>query len=44
MNGCGFEISSWKGNIIKGLLKNDPYHIPSLHGGQLFDVKQEESI
>ena len=36
------EISSWKGNVIKGLLKNEPFHIPSLHGGQLVEVKQEK--
>ena len=36
------EIITWKGNKIKGLLKNEPYYIPSLHGGQIVEVKQDE--
>jgi uncharacterized protein YegJ (DUF2314 family) len=36
------EITAWKGNKIKGLLKNEPSNIPSLHGGQLVEVKQED--
>jgi uncharacterized protein YegJ (DUF2314 family) len=36
------EISSWQGAKIKGLLKNEPYRIPSLHAGQIVEVKQED--
>lgn len=36
------EITVWQGNTIKGLLKNEPYRIPSLHGGQIVQVKQED--
>ena len=32
------EVTSWKGDKIKGLLKNEPYKIPKLHGGQIVDV------
>ena len=36
------EITAWDGNSIKGLLKNEPFHIPSLHGGQIVEVNQED--
>jgi len=34
------EVTSWKGDKIGGLLKNEPFHIPSLHGGQIVDVSE----
>ncbi len=36
------EITAWKGDAIKGLLKNEPFNIPSLHAGQIVDVRQED--
>lgn len=36
------EVSAWEGDNIKGLLKNEPFNIPSLHGGQIVKVKQED--
>jgi uncharacterized protein YegJ (DUF2314 family) len=36
------EITDWQGEKIKGLLKNEPYYIPSLHGGQIVEVDQED--
>lgn len=36
------EVSKWHGNAIEGLLKNEPYYIPSLHGGQIVKVKQQD--
>jgi uncharacterized protein YegJ (DUF2314 family) len=36
------EIIEWKGDRIKGLLKNEPFNIPSLHGGQVVEVKQQD--
>jgi len=36
------EITSWKGNRIKGLLKNEPFDIPSLHSGQIVKVNQQD--
>jgi hypothetical protein len=38
------EITSWKGNKIRGLLRNEPYKIPKLHGGQAVDVLEEDSF
>jgi len=35
------EITAWKGSMIKGLLKNEPFNIPDLHGGQIVEVNQE---
>jgi uncharacterized protein YegJ (DUF2314 family) len=32
------EVVSWDGDAISGLLKNEPFYIPSLHGGQTVDV------
>ena len=34
------EISSWNGDKIKGLLKNEPVNIPTLHGGQMVEVSE----
>ena len=36
------EVTEWKGNNIKGLLDNEPFYVPSLHGGQMVEVKQED--
>jgi uncharacterized protein YegJ (DUF2314 family) len=36
------EIIEWQGNSIKGLLKNEPFNVPSLHGGQIVEVSQED--
>ena len=34
------EVISWDGDKIKGLLKNEPFSIPTLHGGQTVEVSQ----
>ncbi len=34
------EVTSWEGDAISGLLKNEPAHIPGLHGGQMVKVSQ----
>jgi uncharacterized protein YegJ (DUF2314 family) len=34
------EITAWKGSAIKGLLKNEPFNIPTLHGGQIVEVNE----
>ncbi|HEY6094852.1 MAG TPA: DUF2314 domain-containing protein [Gallionellaceae bacterium] len=36
------EITAWDGDKIKGLLKNEPFQIPSLHGGQIVEVSQQD--
>jgi len=36
------EVTAWDGNAISGLLKNEPFNIPTLHGGQMVKVSQEE--
>jgi uncharacterized protein YegJ (DUF2314 family) len=36
------EITAWEGPKIKGLLKNEPFDIPQLHGGQEVTVSQKE--
>jgi len=36
------EVTSWKGNKIKGLLENDPAEVPNLHAGQVVEVRQED--
>lgn len=36
------EITSWDGDSIKGLLKNDPFNIPDLEAGQIVEVSQAE--
>ena len=35
------EVVSWEGTKIKGVLKNEPYNIPDLHGGQIVEVSQD---
>jgi uncharacterized protein YegJ (DUF2314 family) len=34
------EVSSWNGNKIEGLLRNEPVNIPTLHGGQMVQVSE----
>jgi uncharacterized protein YegJ (DUF2314 family) len=34
------EVTSWKGDKIKGLLRNEPYGVPNLHSGQTVGVSQ----
>jgi uncharacterized protein YegJ (DUF2314 family) len=36
------QVTIWKGDKIEGLLLNEPYHIPDLHGGQTVKVRQED--
>ena len=36
------EVLSWQGNNIRGILKNEPYHIPNLKGGSEVLVKQNK--
>ncbi len=36
------EIATWKGDDITGMLKNEPYYIPTLHGGQTVNVSQKD--
>lgn len=36
------EITAWHEDKIKGLLKNEPYNIPSLHGGQIVEINQQD--
>ncbi len=36
------EITSWKANQIKGLLRNEPFNVPGLHSGQMVNVQEEE--
>ena len=36
------EISSWNGDKITGLLKNEPFNIPSLHAGQMVEVSEAQ--
>lgn len=34
------EVTDWRGDSIRGLLKNEPFNVPSLHGGQMVTVSQ----
>jgi uncharacterized protein YegJ (DUF2314 family) len=34
------EVISWTGDKISGLLKNEPFNIPTLHGGQMVEVSE----
>jgi hypothetical protein len=34
------EVTSWNGEKIRGLLKNEPFNIPDLHGGQVVEVSE----
>lgn len=34
------QVTKWKDDRIEGLLKNEPYHIPTLHSGQEVTVSE----
>jgi len=34
------EVNSWKGNLIRGTLENQPFNVPDLHAGQVVEVWQ----
>lgn len=34
------EVARWNGDVIEGLLKNEPVDVPSLHAGQMVKVSQ----
>jgi hypothetical protein len=34
------EVISWKGDKISGLLKNEPFYIPTLHARQVVEVSE----
>lgn len=34
------EVASWQGDVIRGLLKNEPVNVPSLKAGQMVTVSQ----
>lgn len=36
------EITAWQGNKIKGLLRNQPFNIPSLYSGKIVEINQED--
>ncbi len=36
------EITEWKENAIRGVLSNEPFYIPTLHAGQVVEIKQED--
>ncbi len=36
------EVTSWKGEEIKGTLENDPFNVPSLHAGQIVEVREKD--
>jgi uncharacterized protein YegJ (DUF2314 family) len=36
------QVTSWRGNRIKGILNNEPDHVQDLHLGQKVEVRQEE--
>jgi len=36
------EVLKWDGDNIGGMLKNEPFDIPTLHGGQMVSVKQQD--
>lgn len=38
------EISKWKGNDLEGVLKNQPFHVPSLKSGQLVKIQLDEAF
>lgn len=36
------EVVRWKGDTIEGVLKNEPFNIPSLHAGQMLTLDQAD--
>jgi hypothetical protein len=35
-------VTAWKGDAISGLLRNEPFHIPDLHAGQIVEVSESK--
>jgi len=38
------EVTSWKGNLIRGTLESEPASVPDLHGGQVIEVWQGDVV
>lgn len=36
------EITGWQQGVIKGSLQNDPFEIPTLHAGQIVEVREDD--
>ncbi|WP_051278902.1 DUF2314 domain-containing protein [Chitinilyticum aquatile] len=36
------EVTSWQGKTIKGVLNNEPVHVPELQSGQMVTIRQDE--
>ncbi len=36
------EVIAWKGDEIRGLLRNEPFDIPDLHAGQVVAVREQD--
>jgi len=36
------EITEWKGNAIRGVLRNEPFDVPDLKAGQIVRVREED--
>ena len=36
------EVTEWSGNNIRGVLNNEPFYVPSLHSGQIVEIRQED--
>lgn len=36
------EIAGWQQGVIKGSLQNDPFEIPTLHAGQIVEVREDD--
>jgi uncharacterized protein YegJ (DUF2314 family) len=36
------KVIEWKGDRIKGVLANEPFHVPSQHGGRKVEVREKE--
>lgn len=36
------EVTAWERANLRGLLMNEPFHIPDLHAGQTVEVRQED--
>ena len=38
------EVTSWKGNLIRGTLESEPTNVPNLHGDQVIEVWQGDVV
>jgi uncharacterized protein YegJ (DUF2314 family) len=36
------EVVSWKGKRVRGLLRNEPFEIPTLHAGQEVEIDEDD--